>query len=495
MPLVIDRARLDRSTAWVAVASVVAGVLDALATILCLWLGVTTGELGAATLAVALFPIIDRLGGINLISAAVRQPETDPAALSTICWLGVIAASVVTAALALARPLIGGWFPDPIVATLLVAYSGRLVVRHFSVVPEAMLKRELRYRELSRVQMLGSLAEITGKLGCAYLAGRWGRELAIWGFVVGPIANGLVTTVATLAYYPWRPRLTLRRAVAVDTIRFTAALSGGELLYFAYTSADYLVIGAWFGNAAVGVYRLAYELVLDVVRLLSLVTTEVAFPTFARLARDRDEVAAHLLRFTRQNLVVLAPFLIVVGVEADDLLRLLFGALPPEAATMARILCIVGALRTVSFILPAMLAGLGLATRVLAYHSLAAVVLPAAFVLAVMLAPGQGAVAVAWAWALGYPIAFVTLLALALPAAGLTLATYLRALVGVTLAAAGALVVAVLARGALPATAVVRVATVAPVVLAVYALLLGPLAGVRLGAMVRGLRAREPDRT
>jgi O-antigen/teichoic acid export membrane protein len=356
-----------------------------------------------------------------------------------------------------------------------------------------MMKRDLRYGELSIVRVLGALAETTVKLGCAALANTWGRELAIWGFVLGPIANALVTTIATLRYYPWRPRFAFQRDIARRAIRFTAAVSGGELLYFAYTSADYLVIGTWFGDAAVGVYRLAYELVLDVVRLLSLVTTEVAFPTFVRVAGEPAKVADHLLRFTRQNLIVLAPFLVFVGVEADDLLRLLFGVLPPEAATIARVLCVVGALRTLGFILPAMLAGIGRANRVLVYHALAAVVLSTAFVLACVIAPQHGSVAVAWAWALGYPIPFVALLAMALPKAELSMATYVRNLVGVIGCAAIAVAAALGVRALMPASAL-RPLIVGAAVLAVYVAVLAPIAGVRIGAIVRGLRANAGSR-
>ena len=74
---------------------------------------------------------------------------------------------------------------------------------------------------------------------------------------------------------------------AIAAAKFGIQVSLSDLLYFAYTSADYLVIGAVFGPAAVGAYRLAYEMVLDVVRLVSMVTAEVAFPTFARLVGDR----------------------------------------------------------------------------------------------------------------------------------------------------------------------------------------------------------------
>ena len=196
------------------------------------------------------------------------------------------------------------------------------------------------------------------------------------------------------------------------------------------------------------------------------------------------------MRFTRQNLIVLAAFLVFVAVEADDLLALLYPPLPPGAAAAARVLCIVGALRTLGFILPPMLAGIGEARRVLAYHLIAAIVLPAAFVTAARIAPAAGFVSVAWAWAIGYPAAFAALVAMALPRAAVGVAAYLRALGGVTVCAAGALAAGLAGRAVAGDVPAVRALAVALAVVASYLGLLARLERITPAAIVRSLRAR-----
>jgi PST family polysaccharide transporter len=398
------------------------GVLDLVSTLLCIRLWVTTADFGEATLAIALFPILDRLGGMGFGAVLVREPggAAKPALEHTVFWLNAGAALGVLAIAAAAYAVTG-----VLVVALVVAYAVRLAIQTGSVVPEARLRRALRFGELSAIRVIAGVAETATKLALAY-AGAHGRpELRVWCFAVGPVVNTAITTLAIQLRCGWRPRLAFDRAMARRAIGFTAALSGGELLYYAYTSADYLVIGAAFGTAAVGVYRLAYELVLDVVRLISTITAEVAYPVFVQT--PRDALAAQFLRFSRQNLYVLVPFLAFVALGGGWLLRLLYGPLPAEAATAARILCVVGALRALGFVIPPLLAALGHASRVLAYNAVAAVVLPLAFVLAADL--GDDFTAVAWAWALGYPIAFALLLAFALVALPLRVRDYLRGLI------------------------------------------------------------------
>ncbi len=471
------------------------GMLDLLSTLICLRWWVSTEEFGAATLAAALFPILDRLGGSGLVAAVVREDDARPAALASIFWVGAAAASAVCLVLVAARPLVGAWFPDPIIASLLAAYGGKLVVQSFSLVPEGQMKRALRYRELSLVRIVANGAGTATKLGFAWLGAHaaGAADLRIWCFALGPIATTIVTTLGVQLRSPWRPRFVFEGASAVRAARFTAALSGSELLYFAYTSADYLVVGIVFGKAAVGAYRLAYELVLDVVRLISLVTAEVAFPAFVRLAAQGDAaVGAQLVRFTRQNLVVLAPFLVFAGLEADDLLASLYPPLPAAAATAARILCVVGALRTLGFVLPPVLASRGRAASVLAYEAVAAVVLPIAFATAASVATSAGFVAVAWAWAVGDPIAFAVLLAMTLPAAGLALGAYLRAIAWIVVCAAGATAAGLAVRAGL-APGLGRTLAVATIVLASYLGLLAWLEGITPAAVVRSMRATAAE--
>ena len=408
----VDQVR--RSTAWVGAASGALGLLDLLSTLLCIRLWVTKADFGAATLAIALFPILDRLGGMGFGAALVREPEGE----ATVFWLNLGTAVVALAALIGIHPWLARAFDPPVVASLVAAYGVRLVIQTGSVVPEARMKRALRFDELSIIRVVAGVAETATKLGLAYSGEH------IWCFAAGPIVNTAVTTIAIQTRCAWRPRLVFDRAIARRALGFTAALSGGELLYYVYTSADYLVIGATFGDAAVGVYRLAYELVLDVVRLVSMITNEVAYPVLVQT--PRDQLGATFMRFTRQNLWLLVPFLGFVAIAGGPLLALLYGPMPETAATAARILCIVGALRALGFVIPPLLAALGRASLVLAYNAAAAVILPTTFVIAARL--GTDYTAIAYAWAIGYPLAFALLLAFALRTLPMSLGAYLRGL-------------------------------------------------------------------
>ena len=484
-----DDRKLRRGTAWVGIASGLSGTLDLITTATCLWLWLSPADLGTATLAGAMLPVLERFAGLGMSAAAVRRGDGDRRALSTMLWVAVASSCVVLAALFGLGPQIGAVFGKPILGGLLIGYGVKLVLQNVHLVPEALLRRELGFDALTRVRIAASLGDAIAKLVVAYFGAHGYPDLKIWCFVIGPMVSGVITSIGLQLCRPWRPLLAFDRATAAGALRYGVQVAGGELLYFIYTNADYLVIGRVWGDAAVGAYRLAYELVLDVVRLISLVTAEVAFPAFARLAGEPRRAGELLVRFTRQNAIALVPVVVFLAVEAGDLLAVLYPPLGPEATTAARILCLVGGLRVLSFVLPVMLAGLGHATDAFAYHAAAALLLPAGFAVAAQVAPDAGYVAVAWAWAAGYPIVFALLLSRALARCRIGLAAYLRSLAGVVACGAGAAAGAI-AAAQLPGPAPVRLVAVAGVTVAIYAALLARIERITPRSILRVIRGQ-----
>jgi O-antigen/teichoic acid export membrane protein len=201
------------------------------------------------------------------------------------------------------------------------------------------------------------------------------------------------------------------------------------MLFQLYSNADYQVVGRLFGDAALGIYRVAYELILYPVHFLSGITVDVAFPSFARLRAQEDgagRLAAQFMRFARQNLLLTLPVVALLLVEADDVLATFFPSCV-AGATAARVLCAVGLLRSMSLLFPPLLDGLGRPGANLAVAGAAALVMPAAFVAGgLLLGPRLGMLSVALSWAAVYPLVFIGLVRFALPLLALSPAAYLR---------------------------------------------------------------------
>ncbi len=488
---------VNRGLAWVGVASSLVGVLDILALVIILGNWVSTEDFGIAALCMWLFPILDQATDLGLSAAVIQRDDHDEAKISTVFWINLSIALVLFGLLAVVAPIYGGIYEHPVIGFMLIAYGTKLIWQNIYFIPTALMKRELRFKELSIIRVLANCAEFIGKVGFAWAG------FGIWCFVLGPLCRVLVTGIGSQIAHPWRPKLVFRYHEAKEYVSFGLKSSGSQILFYFYTNIDYPIVGYYFGPLGLGVYKLAYEVVLEPVRVISNVVVDIAFPAFAKLRHDRDRLIAQFVSFTKLNLITVMAYSAIVFVSADDLIHMLFPR--QDAAIPAiRILCAVAVLRSVSFVIPPLLDGLGYPNRTLKYMLVAAVVLPLSFVLGsellgdhlIVLVRDEfgyrwpsGFLSVTVAWAVGYPVAFAVLVFMALYTLNWSPLEYLRAVAGVPACMIAGGIVGAATHWALDFTPPpVRLAVTSAVIIGVSAWLLAYTQGLSLRTAKRALK-------
>jgi O-antigen/teichoic acid export membrane protein len=427
---------VNRGLAWIGIASSLVGILDIVAILVILNNWVSQTEYGIATLVVWVFPILDQATDLGLSAAVIQREDHDDAKISTVFWINLMTAVAMFSLLCGFAPIAAHIYDHEIIGWMLVAYGTKLLWQNIYFIPLALMKRELRFKELSIIRIIANLAEFAGKVGFA------AAGFGIWCFVLGPLCRVFVTGIGAQLRNPWRPKLIFRFRAAKEYVTFGLKSSGSQILYYFYTNIDYPIVGFFFGEHALGAYRLAYEVVLEPVRMISNVVVDIAFPAFARLQHSKEQLIAQLVSFTKLNLITVLMYSAVVFVAADDVLALFFPDFT-EAATAVRILCAVAVLRAVGFVMPPLLDGTGHPNRTFNYMLSAAVVLPVCYWLGAELLGGElGFVSVAVAWAIGYPVAFGVLMWLATHTLGWSIGAYLRSVIGVIACLFAALFVA-----------------------------------------------------
>ncbi len=426
-----EQVKVNRGLAWVGSASAVTGVLNVVVIGVILAMFISPREYGTAALALTAFPLLDLATDLGLSAALIQSGDHSPARLSTIFWLNLamVVVLVVVVLFGMA-PALAHVFDAPIAGEMLRLYCVKLVLQNVYYVPNAILNQELRFRELSLVRVIANLVE---NISLVVMAA---TGLGIWSFVLAPLARTLVLAVGIQGYRPWMPSLRFDWAATRDSVFFGLKTSLSRILFFFYTGLDSYVVGYYFGREALGLYRAACDLALNPARILSQTVVSVAFPAFARTRERPSALAGQFLQFARVNFIIVAGFLVGVMVAAPVLLELLDERWVP-AANVTRILCIAGLLRALSLVIPPLLDSVGRPALTLAYMGVAAVTMPACFVAGAVLGGDRiGFAAVAWSWAVGYPIAFSVLLYFALQVLQMRLRTYLSALAGLLLWAA-----------------------------------------------------------
>jgi O-antigen/teichoic acid export membrane protein len=478
---------VNRGLAWIGIASSLVGVLDLLAILLILNFWISAEEYGIATKCIWIFPILDQATDLGLSAAVIQRDDHSESKISTVFWINLGTAVLLFAVLVLLAPVVAvHFYGHAVIGWMLIVYGTKLLWQNVYFIPVALMKRELRFKELSMIRIIANLAEFVGKVGFAWAG------FGIWAFVLGPMCRVLVTGIGAQIRHPWRPKFILKLREAREYVAFGLKSSGSQILFYFYTNVDYPIVGYYFGDYALGIYRLAYEVVLEPVRMISNVIVDIAFPAFAKLRHDSERLIAQFVSFTKLNLITVMTYSAIVLVAADDVLAVIF---PDYTAAdgAVRILCVVAVLRAVSFVVPPLLDGVGRPDRTFTYTVIAAVAMPIAFIASAnLLGDRFGFLSVAIGWAIGYPIAFAVLIFLAVHTLGWSLPAYLRAVSGVAGCMVGAgiigFVIHYVPDGLEPW---IRLSITTAVILSITGLLLAYTQGLSLRSARRALRG-EP---
>jgi PST family polysaccharide transporter/lipopolysaccharide exporter len=477
---------VNRGLAWIGIASSLVGVLDLLALLVITRYFISTEQYGISRLGVWIYPILDQATDLGLSAAVIQRDDHDEGKISTVFWINTMIAAGLFAILAVAAPLAASAmeFP-PIVGYMMIAYGTKLLWQNVYFIPVAMMKRELRFKELSIIRIIANLAEFAGKIGFA------AAGFGIWCFVLGPLARVLVTGIGAQLRHPWRPRMMFRFQETRAYVTFGLNQSATQILFYFYTNIHIPIVGYYFGPEAAGLYGIANEIVLEPIRIISAVIVDVAMPTFAKLQYALDALKAQLVSFTRLNLVTVMLYSAIVCVAAPEVISVLF----PDyhgAEAAVRMLGAVAILRSVSLMIPPLLDGMGYPNRTLVYTATASIVLPIVWVMCAVTLGRLGMLSVAVGWAIGYPIAFGVLIWLAMYTVRWSTFAYFKSVAGVAaclVAAAGVGLAAHAALAGMPD--VVRLVGTAVAIVGVAALLLAYTQGMSLRTALKSMRGEQ----
>ena len=425
-------AKVNRGVAWAAGAQAVIAVTDLISQLLVLAFWVGASDYGLASAAITFYTLLDTAADFGVTSSLIQRDDHTPERVSTVFWFNVIISSSLFALLLVVGPVYGYLQGSSVIGWLLIAYGGKLVFQNVYAIPFALLRKEMRFGDIAKARIVAHVAESVARIVFAALGA------TVWCWTLAALTRAVVFGVIMQLRHPFIPKLVFRPREVMDYVRFGLRTAASQILFRMYTSVDAAVVLYMFGRRAAGIYGLALFIVLEPVKTISNVVIDVAFPAFARLRDDRDGLIKQLVQFTRLNLIAVLPFVVLIVLVIPEFLRQFYSGGKWTAADLdlcaqaARVLCIVGTLRALGFLGPPLLDGIGRPELTLRYMVVAALAVPASFMLGAQLLGDQyGLLSVAIAWAVGYPFAFAVLAYLVVRTLALPLGPYLRASWGI----------------------------------------------------------------
>ncbi|WP_176819067.1 lipopolysaccharide biosynthesis protein [Quadrisphaera sp. DSM 44207] len=267
--------------------------------------------------------------------ALIQRRDLGPRDVGSVAWLNVAMGTLLTAVTIAAAPLAADFFDTPELTAVLRVLSVTLFIRGLTLVPQALIRRHLRFRAHAVVQGAAVLAGGVAGIAAALAGAQY------WALVVQTIVNDLVVVTALMLMFRATSWLASWRSLR-SMWSFSAQMMASNFLVYLGNNADNIIIGRVLNATELAFYALAYRLLRLPIQMVGSVVNGVALPLFARL-QDDDARSASWFR-TATQLVALVTFpafgLLVIGADAG--IAVAFGPAWAPAAAPLQAMAIAG---------------------------------------------------------------------------------------------------------------------------------------------------------
>jgi O-antigen/teichoic acid export membrane protein len=312
------------------------------------------------------------------------------AQLNTVALMSGFLACLISCGLAI--PL-GYFFRSPHLPLVVVVMSTMFVVSGLRTVPYSLLYRDMRFRLLSILEAIQTVAQALTMVAFAWLGLRY------WALVLGNIAGA--ATIAALQVL-WRPhRFARPRFSSIKSaLTFSRHIMVSNLSWYGYSNADFLVAGRVLGQAALGAYTLAWTLATIPLEKVTAIVTKVSYAYFSAAQNDRAALRRYLRILTEGLSIFIFPATIGLALVANDFVHLVLGKNWEGAIVPLEVLAVLSSYRSLVPMLSSILNVTGESRFVMRTMQAALILMPIAF----YVGSRWGPAGIAGGWVVAYPV-------------------------------------------------------------------------------------------
>lgn len=310
-------------------------------------------DFGVVVLALTFVGLMELIAAQGYHGAIVQRPDLKDVDLDSIFWTTLVSGLLMTAVSILGSGLVAAYFGLDKLGPLIQVLSVAILMRGLTVVQEAKLTREMGFRSLA---LRTNLSVIVGAgVGIGMAAGGWG----VWALVGQYLGRAVTALIVLWGSARWTPRFRMDVRRLRELTWFSSKFFPATLFDFIGQQAEPVIMGSFFGPAAVGMYRLALRLVDFVVMLVTRALWYVSFPYFAEASGNPDQLRKRVLDCVRIASCVALPLFVMIAAEGNALSPI-FGAKWDGAIVSMQVLCAYGAFRCLSLFAGPLLFAVGL---------------------------------------------------------------------------------------------------------------------------------------
>jgi O-antigen/teichoic acid export membrane protein len=226
----------------------------------------------------------------GLSIATVQRERITHAQVSNLFWINIAVSALCTLIVAASAPVIAWFYHNPRLIGITLLLAATFLISGSTVQHQALLKRQMRFKALALIEVGSMAVSVLVGVLMALLGYRY------WSLVGSSLAMEVVALLLTWSVSRWRPQLPTRHSGIGPLVSFGAHRTAGDFILSLARGTDNLLIGRFYGSAAVGLYSRASALLIRPLEQFLSPINAVFIPVLSRLQSQPERYRSTFLR-------------------------------------------------------------------------------------------------------------------------------------------------------------------------------------------------------
>lgn len=301
-------------------------------------------EFGLMGMVLVIIGIGQAFADVGLSQSIIWKQDSTREQLSSLYWFNILASIAVFCLTIAISPLVAAFFHQPRLVGLMLWTAFIFPATAIGSQFQTLMQRGLEFKKLALVEISASAIGASVAVGTAFI--NHSVLALIWGQLAISASASLLYCVMGLPR--WRPMLVLRFKNLGDYISFGFYQVGQQVVNAYAVNVDYIMVGRFLGPQLLGVYMLAWQLMVAPMAKINPVLTKVAFPVFAKRQEDDRSLETGYIELSKMVAMLVIPVMALIAATAPVLVPVIFGTKWSAAIPIIQIFALLGLFRSLA---------------------------------------------------------------------------------------------------------------------------------------------------
>jgi O-antigen/teichoic acid export membrane protein len=298
----------------------------------------TSDAFGLTSIIVVVAGCAQALGDVGIGNAIIQRQEPTKKELSSLYWISILLSVLLCLVLLLSTPIVVHFYQEPRLTKLVYWYAPILIITAIGQQFQILLQKELQFNSIAKIDVVsagaGALTAVISAI----------NEYEALSLIWGQLATAVVKSLLSILYggKSWWPTFRCKYADLKSYARFSLYQTSERCINYFSANVDYLIIGRLLGPEVLGVYSLAYQLVVLPLSKINPIITNVAYPLFAKKQSDNSVLCRAYLEVVKLVSFICLPALLGLAIVAPAFIPVVYGSQWSSMVPLVQMLSLLG---------------------------------------------------------------------------------------------------------------------------------------------------------